>query len=416
MATRKRVLLVGGGFAGLSAARELSATHQYDVTLVDPKDYFCYVPAAPVNFLEGASAARSLVPFPTLPGVTFKQGLLTGITTDGTTGEATLQSGEKLAFDYALLATGSVYASGVKPLADVLVTRVQRLQQFADIGSKIEKAASVLIVGGGPVGIEVAAEILHHFPAKKVRLVCAHSTLLDRMDPQAKEYAAKWLHQNGVDVVTGKRISDWGGLTDGDPGPATLTTTTGERISADLVFKCVGVRPATALYAASLQGPGQLSGSGAVAVEPTLQVVGWRNVFAVGDCNTVKEEKTAALAGVAAKVAAQNIVLLDAGKELQRYPDSVFGGPAPMVGGFTLGPKAGVMQMGSTVQAGGAPAKFKAMFGWIFVRMVAGSRWWGWVYKQMVKQMVSGLTKDVRKSKEAAAAAQAANGAAAAPA
>ncbi|KAI7835805.1 hypothetical protein COHA_010295 [Chlorella ohadii] len=364
MATRPRVVVVGAGFAGLAAARELSKTHAYEVTVVDPKDYFCYVPAAPVNFVEGESA-----------------------------------SGETLAFDYALLATGSVYASGVKPPADVLLTRTQRLKQFADIRAKIDKAASVLIVGGGPVGVEVAAEILHRFPAKKVRLVCAHSTLLDRMDPQAKEFAAKWLHQNGVEVVTGMRISDWGGLTDGNPAAATLTTTKGEKISADLVFKCVGVRPATALYAASLQGPGQLSRSGAIAVEPTLQVVGWQNVFAVGDCNTVKEEKTAALAGVAARVAAQNIVLLDAGKELQRYPECV-------------------MQMGSNVQAGTAPARFKAFFGWVFVRMVAGSGFWSWVYRQMVKQWLGMLVKDVRKNGKAAgaAAAQTANGAAAAPA
>lgn len=53
--------------------------------------FFEYVPAAPANFLDGDSAAKSLVPFPNLPGVTFKQGLLAGITTDGTAGEATLQ-------------------------------------------------------------------------------------------------------------------------------------------------------------------------------------------------------------------------------------------------------------------------------------------------------------------------------------
>lgn len=40
--------------------------------------------------------------------------------------------------------------------------------------------------------------------------MCAHSTLLDRMDPSAKEFAAKWLHQNGVEVVTGTRIR-WAG-------------------------------------------------------------------------------------------------------------------------------------------------------------------------------------------------------------
>lgn len=49
------------------------------------------MPAAPVNFLEGDSAARSLVPYPMLPRVTFKRGLLTAISTDGVTGEATLQ-------------------------------------------------------------------------------------------------------------------------------------------------------------------------------------------------------------------------------------------------------------------------------------------------------------------------------------
>lgn len=42
--------------------------------------------------------------------------------------------------------------------------------------------------------------------ALQVRLVCAHATLLDRMEPQAKEFAAKWLHQNGVEVLTGTRI------------------------------------------------------------------------------------------------------------------------------------------------------------------------------------------------------------------
>ena len=63
-------------------------------------------------------------------------------------------------------------------------------------------------------------------------------------------------------------------MTDDNPAAATLTITAGETIKADLVFKCVGVRPATALYAASLQGAGQLSACGAVAVEPTLQASG----------------------------------------------------------------------------------------------------------------------------------------------
>lgn len=158
--------------------------------------------------------------------------------------------------------------------------------------------------------------------------------------------------------------SDWGGLGDGLPGAATLTTAGGRTIQGDLVFKCLGVTPATGLYAASLGGE-QLAGNGALAVEPTLQVKGWPNVFAAGDCTDVKEEKTAALAGMsgegasccmhpagaaqvytkaevilpclamfAAMVAAANVISLDQGKELQTYPE---GGQGAGAGSAAVG-------------------------------------------------------------------------------
>ena len=63
------------------------------------------------------------------------------------------------------------------------------------------------------------------------------------------------------------------------------------------MIKCLGATPATGMFAASLGGE-RLAGNGALAVEPTLQVKGWPNVFAAGDCTDVKEEKTAALAGM----------------------------------------------------------------------------------------------------------------------
>lgn len=65
--------------------------------------------------------------------------------------------------------------------------------------------------------------------------------------------------------------SDWGGLGDGSPAPARLHTVGGQEISGDVVFKCVGVKPATALFAGSLSVQ-QQAPNGAVAVEPTLQV------------------------------------------------------------------------------------------------------------------------------------------------
>ena len=57
-----------------------------------------------------------------------------------------------------------------------------------------------------------------------------------------------------------------------------------------------------------------------MAVEPTLQVKGWPNVFAVGDCNSIVEEKTVNSADMGAMLAARNIVALEAGKEVKTYP------------------------------------------------------------------------------------------------
>lgn len=59
--------------------------------------------------------------------------------------------------------------------------------------------------------------------------------LVERMGPKAQAYAADWLQKHGVEVVTGERVSDWGGLGDGPPAAATLVTDKGRRLEADLV-------------------------------------------------------------------------------------------------------------------------------------------------------------------------------------
>lgn len=198
-----------------------------------------------------------------------------------------------------------------------------------------------------------------------------------------------------------------------------------------MVFKCVGVKPATEPLAASL-GAQRLAPGGAVAVEPTLQVVGWPNVFAAGDCNAMRDEKTAALAGLTGQLVARQILALEAGKPLATYPDGagrgglrrpgacrllsphphpldlplhphadLFGGMPPLVGGFTLGASDGVMQMGSTVQTGGTPARLKSIFSWLLLRVAGGSRWWGWVYRKIQGALTGAIAAEVKKAQAA---------------
>lgn len=87
-----------------------------------------------------------------------------------------------------------------------------------------------------------------------------------------------------------------------------------------------------------------------------------------------------------------------------------------MIGGFTLGARAGVMQMGGDVQAGGAPASIKRVISWLSVRVAGGSRLWAFVYRQMTKGLVSGLAKEAKKAAKAATMVPPVAAAAAAPA
>ena len=187
-----------------------------------------------------------------------------------------------LKFDYAVLALGSLYPP-FKP-GSAAYTKESRAAFFQATHDEVDKASSVVVVGGGNVGVELAAALATAFPGKKLTLVAGPADrLLPRMDPKASEYALAFLQTRGVEVLLGEGVADWGGLAaDAGAGATTLTTDKGRTIEG-VAFRAAGPKPATAALAESFQ-PGQLTPTGAVVVEPTLQVKGWPNVFAVGDC------------------------------------------------------------------------------------------------------------------------------------
>eukprot|EP00887_Chlorella_sp_A99_P002469 scaffold10.g2469.t1 len=291
--------------------------------------------------VDPSAADQYLIEFP--KSIRHKRDALVGLGSDGTTGEARLRSGEALPFDYAVLALGSSYAP-FKP-GDAPLSKGQRKAAFQALHERLEAAGSVLVVGGGYVGVELAAQVACHFRGRRKHLTLLAGPvprLLSRMEPRAGEYALNFLQQQGVEVVLGESITDWGGLSADVPAASsvTLRTDRGRRLQADLAIRAVGPRPATAVLAGSL-APEQLAPSGAVRVGPTLQVAGLPNVLAIGDCADLPREATANFADIEGAVAAHNIKALAArrsggsGKRprLQTYPVGLLGGRAPYVGG-----------------------------------------------------------------------------------
>src|ERR1700735_1433629 len=149
-AVRPTVVVVGGGYGGTAVAKALDETT--DVVLVEPKD----------AFMHNVAALRALVDPSWLPKIFFPySGLLTNgrVVRDRAVEvdphRVVTGSGEEIAADYVVLASGSKYPF---PAKTDLVEAQHAQQQVRRTHEALSQAARVLLVGAGPVGIELAGE------------------------------------------------------------------------------------------------------------------------------------------------------------------------------------------------------------------------------------------------------------------
>lgn len=227
----------------------------------------------------------------------------------------------------------------------------------------IAQAKSILIVGGGPVGVELAGEIAAAHAGKKITLVTSANRLLSNsafpIVDKAMDKIAKKLAGMNVDVKLNSKLRNLPAVKGGDAfiHDDQLTSTTytledGTSVAADLLIVCTGgVRRVGNLVDA-------VDASNHVMVESDLQVVGMPKVYCVGDANNVHETKMAYFAAKQAVLAAQNIEKVHAKKATEPY--------VPMDGNkdfgvmfVPLGPKKGVGALGSTVMGDGLVSLIK---------------------------------------------------------
>ena len=169
-------------------------------------------------------------------------------------------------------------------------------QEAKMMAENIEKAEKVVIIGGGPVGFELAGEIFDKYKQeKKVTIVSASDKLVSNDFSEKFNASVKYLWESaGVEVVVGK---------------ADLTTVklnmvekqslqVGEvDLEADLVISCIGMPPNKAEVAKLLPAT-SIDENGRVKVDEYLAVEGCSNVFALRDCCNTAEHKMAAHAAV----------------------------------------------------------------------------------------------------------------------
>ncbi len=311
-----RLLVIGGGFAGLWATRAL-ARARLRITLVDRCNHHLFQPLLYQVATAGLSAPDIAAPLRHILGhqrnVEVRLGEVDAI--DKQRRQVRLRGGGTLDYDLLLVASGTTHAyfgndqwaphaPGLKTLDDALALRRRLLLAFERAETETDpakKAAwlSFAIVGGGPTGVELAgtlAEIAHHTlrnefrhidPASaKVRLVEAGPRVLSSFPEVLSLKARRQLERLGVEVHTGT--------------PVTAIDAEGFRLGEDFiaartVIWAAGV--AASPLARTLDTP--LDRAGRVQVEPDLTVPGHPEIFVAGDLAALVQADGRPVPGVA---------------------------------------------------------------------------------------------------------------------
>jgi NADH dehydrogenase len=302
-----RVVVVGGGFAGIACARHLAAQKDVAVTLVDRNDYHQFQP------LLYQVATSMLVPrdiaYPLrkisaeFQDFEVKRGDVASI--DPVARTATTDTGETYEGDYLVLAAGSQPnffgtpgAEHVFPLyslddAERLSTRIVQAFEEADRDpARLEDGAiHFVIVGGGPTGVEVAGALseminttmVHEFPAlapkAQVTLVDHGHALLSMFADKGHAYAARILEKDGVELRFGTGVTEIG------PGHATLSD--GSTLRTRCVIWGGGLKASPIAGTSGIpQGKG-----GRIDVNPDFTVPRFPGVLVIGDIANIPKGK-----------------------------------------------------------------------------------------------------------------------------
>ena len=195
----------------------------------------------------------------------------------------------------------------------------------------------MLLVGAGPVGLELAGEIVAAFPGVHVTIAdVADDILTGPFAPELRTELRRQLDELGVELLLGSPLVTLPPTEPGRLEPFTITTEAGAEVSADMWFRCYGVAPVSDYLGEELAGA--LTADGFIEVTPQLRVAGQERVFAIGDVSTA-DRKMAAWATAQAKVVAANILALSQGAgELTAYET----GPTAIA--VPLGPEGGAGQ------------------------------------------------------------------------
>jgi NADH dehydrogenase len=290
---KPKVVILGGGFGGLAAARALYKSAE--VTVVDRHNFQTFLPL--LYQVSTAGLAADHVAYPirgALRKTDIKFRMGSPISVDHKNNEVKLDSSEVLKFDHLIVALGSVsadfgipgvneHALGMKTVHEALTIRAEIMRRFEDLCRfEDDTKLSISVIGGGPTGVEMAGAIaeLIRGPLKsdqaeaaaniQVSLIEAGPRLLPPFAPSLSERTKKDLEKLGVKVLLNAAVKAI--------EHRKIILKDDSVLNSEITIWAAGVKGSDAMAQLSLPTNGNR-----VAVEPTMQVKNYPNIWALGD-------------------------------------------------------------------------------------------------------------------------------------
>ena len=304
------VLVLGGGFGGLYAARKLERMllHAAKITVVSDVNFMLYTPLLPGAAAGTLEPRHVVVPLRAhLHSADFLLGQVTGADPDRKQVFVTTAEGEErtLGYDHVVVALGSIsralpipglqeHAVGLKTLSDAIALRnriVQTLERAESVEDEAARRAllTYVFVGAGYAGLEglaelqdFAADVLHLYPRSRVQglrfvLVEARDRVMPEISAELAQFATAELRRRGVEVRTSTTVERM--------SADSVELSDGEVVPCRTVAWTAGVRPHPVVERLGLP----LDDTGRVVVDRFCQVEGRSDVWAIGDAAAVPD-------------------------------------------------------------------------------------------------------------------------------
>ena len=349
----KNIVIVGGGFTGIKCAQTLDKALPStiaNITVVEKQEFTFHCIGSARALVDPAYIQKLFIPIN--KACSRRVHIVHAIADSVNVGENQLSVRKvvnssidnmvtSLPFDYLIVATGSSYPSLFKVNGNVSRNAIE--DGIRNTFEKIKSASRVVVVGGGPVGCEVAAEIAVSYPTKKVTLLEGNDKLVPhaKMTDKFRQKLMEGLMKKKVNVLLGERLPERpaGNLFE----ESTVTTSKGTVLVSDIQLLCAGAMPNVELIR-SLDA-NLIDEKGSIKVKLNLQLDNdkYAHIFVIGDANNHPTPKLAN--------AGWNQAIFLANQLARCIKSNGSGAMAPYVTAVTefmmvpLGPRGGVSQL-----------------------------------------------------------------------